>query len=99
MVGFVVVVLGPKAFATGDAFDPIELGGLAELEGQEDLDRRVAGPAPHVTDVLAIEEDPGEKGIRGDLLGDLGCDRPDPGDLTELALSDVGPTPLGHLMT
>jgi hypothetical protein len=30
-----------------------------------------------VTEVLAIEDDPGEKGITGDLLGDLGGHGPD----------------------
>jgi hypothetical protein len=73
-VGLDVVVLGPKALAAVGAGDPIEVGRVADLQGQEHLDRGVAGPAAQVTQVLTVVEDPGEEGIGGDPSGDLGCD-------------------------
>jgi hypothetical protein len=71
-VGLDVVVLGRKALAAVGATDAIEVGWIAELEGDEDLDRDVAGPAAQVSQVHPVVEHPGEEGIGGDIPGDLG---------------------------
>ena len=83
-----VIFLDVKAFATVGASHPVEVGGRTQLQGEEDLDRGVTGPAADVAEVLAVVIEPGEEGILGDLLGDLRGDRPDPGYLTYLALSE-----------
>ena len=51
-----------------------------------------------MTEILAVIEDPGEKGIPSDLLGDRRRYRAHPGDLADLALAHVLPPPLGHLV-
>ena len=80
-----MVVLGARALAAVPAGDPVEGGRVAELQGDEDLDRDVTGPAAQVTQVHPVVEDPGEGGIRGDPAGDLGGEGTDPGDLADLA--------------
>jgi len=67
-----MIVLGPKALAAVCAFHPVELGWMAQLQGQEDFDRRVAGPAADLTEILAVVEHSGEKGVAGDLSGCFG---------------------------
>jgi hypothetical protein len=77
-VGFHVVELGPKAVAAVDADHPVERRWRPQLQGDGHLDRDVSGPAGEVTQVDPVVEHPVEKGILGDLLGDLRRHRPDP---------------------
>ena len=63
MVGLEVIVLGSKAVAAVQAFGAVEVGRVSQLQGEADFDRRVSGPTPHVTEVLAVVKDPGEKGV------------------------------------
>ncbi len=67
-----VIELGMEAIPAVDAFDPIELWWLAQLEGDPDLDRDVAGPALEVPQVLAVEHDRVQEGDFGDLARLLG---------------------------
>jgi hypothetical protein len=97
-VGLDVIVLGVESVAAVHAANPVEFGGLSQLQGQKDLDLGAAGPAADVPEVLAVVEEAGQERIGGDLPGDLGCDGTDPGDLAELSLSHVLPTPRGDLV-
>ncbi len=56
-----VFLLVAPAVAAIDALDPVELGRLAQLQCQEDLDRSVAGPAAQVSEILSVVEDPAER--------------------------------------
>jgi len=67
-----VIELRPKAVAAVDAHDPVEFGGLAELERDRHLDRYVAGPALEPTQVLAVEYHAVQKSVLGNRPGDLG---------------------------
>jgi hypothetical protein len=92
-MGLDVVVLGPKALATVGAGDSVEGGWVSELQGDEDLDRGVAGPAAQVPQIPTVVEHPGEERVGGDPAGALGGDGADPGDLADLSLADVLPAP------
>jgi hypothetical protein len=70
-VGLDVIILGPKAVSTIDASDPVEPRRLSQLQGQADLDRGMARPPLEVAEIFAVEENAVQKGIGGDLLGDL----------------------------
>ena len=66
-----VVFLVSKAAAAIDALDPIELRRLSQLQRQQNFQRSVSGPAPKVTQVGAVIEQPAQKGVGGDLSGPL----------------------------
>src|ERR687892_720942 len=93
-----VVVLSTQTVATVRAHHAVEARRLAQLERDAHLDRGVAGPPPHLSEVLAVVEDPGEKRVLGDLLGDLRGHRSDSGDLADFALLDFGPAARGDLV-
>ena len=95
-MGFDVVVFVPEAVAAIDTSDPVEIRGWTELQGDSDLDWGVTGPAAKVAEIYSVVEHAGKKRIGGDLSGDFGGDRTDPGYLAHLAVFDVGPAPLGR---
>jgi hypothetical protein len=87
-----VIVLGPKPVAAVDALDPVELGRVAELQGDPDLDRDVSRPPLEMPEIDAVVKDPGQKRIGGDLLGGCRSDRATPGILqTSPGLTSVQP--------
>ena len=53
-----MVHLVAEAIAAVDAGDPVEVRRLAELQGDEDLDGDVLGPAFELPQVLAVEDTP-----------------------------------------
>jgi hypothetical protein len=67
-----MVVLGPKALAAVCTFHPVELGRISQLEGQAHLHRSRTSPAADMTEILAVVEHSGEKGVVGDLSGCFG---------------------------
>ena len=69
-----VVVFGPEAIAAVGALHAVEVGRGAEFERDHHLDRYVARPPGEVTQVLAVEEDPVQKGIGGNFPSDLRSD-------------------------
>ena len=93
-----MVVLVAEAVTAVGALDPVELGRLAQFQGEADLDRDGAAPPPDVTEIHPVGEHAGQERVLGDLLGDPRGDGADPGDLAQLALPDVFPTTLRDLV-
>ncbi len=95
-----VVELRAESVTTIGAGDSVEVGGIAQLQGDRHLYRAVARPRLEVAQVHPVVEDPGDKGVLGDLSGDLRRHRAHPRDLAVLTtLAYVGPAPLGQLVT
>jgi hypothetical protein len=89
-----VVEFGAEPIAAVDTHHPVEGWRLAELESDQDLDGDVPGPADEVAKVHPVVEDPVQKGVRGDGLGDLGGDGSHSRDLADLAFSHIAPASL-----
>ena len=58
-----MLLLVAKAAAAIGALDPVEARRLSQLQRRQNLHRSVAGPAAKVTQVGAVIEQPGQKGV------------------------------------
>jgi hypothetical protein len=81
---FDVIEFIPKPIAAVHAPDAVELGRIAELEGERDFDRRAPRPLAQMPEVLAVVEDPGQEGIGRIFLATSGETGPTPGSCTPL---------------